>query len=93
MAAALQLSEPQTVCQSKRRQQRSEFIELRRCNNPDQQWVRMAASNVITAAGFGLHTGGKYAANEVQQPGYVCVAARRELPAVCLVHTFASVTA
>lgn len=46
MAAALQLSEPQAVCQSKRRQQLSEIIGRWRCSNPDQQWVRTAASKL-----------------------------------------------
>ena len=46
MAAALQLSESQAVCQSKRRQQLSEIIGRWRCSNPDQQWVRTAASKL-----------------------------------------------
>jgi hypothetical protein len=49
MAAALQLRDPQYV------NQKDASNDQWRCNNPDQ-WVRTAASSVITAAESGLYT-------------------------------------
>ena len=82
MAAALQLSGPQAVCQPKRRQQLSEIIGRWRCSNPDSRPAVGAYGSIkVITAESGLYLGDQQGVNGLQQQGYVCVAARRELSA------------